>query len=135
IEGERIVLTVPVGATLEQRRRVLELWYREEFRQAIETVRWSLQAEVGREAAAVSVRWMKTRWGSCNTRTRRINLNLELVKRLPAYFQATFIHELCHLISTGHGQLFQAQMDRCCPGWRMLRRELRYDPIGQSFWE
>jgi predicted metal-dependent hydrolase len=134
VEAERIVLSVPAGATLAQRKQVLERWYRDEFRRVIEAVRPQLQTEVGREAAAVAVRWMKTRWGSCNLRTRQINLNLELVKRRQDFLQTTFIHELCHLITPGHGPLFQAQMDRCCPGWRLLRRELRYDPIGQSFW-
>ncbi|MDR1431767.1 MAG: M48 family metallopeptidase [Propionibacteriaceae bacterium] len=132
--GERIVLAMPTGATLAQRQKTMEKWYRERFLQEIEAIRPQLQRQVGREAAQVAVRWMKTRWGSCNVRTGRINLNLELVKRERRFLRATFTHELCHLIAPGHGQLFQAQMDRCCPEWRMLRKQSRSVQIGQSFW-
>jgi predicted metal-dependent hydrolase len=41
---------------------------------------------------------MKTKWGSCNAKARRIWLNLELIKKPPACLEYVVVHELTHLL-------------------------------------
>ena len=73
-----------------------------------------------------TVRDMHTRWGSCNTETHHINLSLMLATRSDAELDYVILHELVHTVVPGHGEDFYAMMDRYMPGWRELRKSLRY---------
>lgn len=79
---------------------------------------------VGREPTRISLRVMKTRWGSCTPATGRIRLNLELADMPDRLLEYVLVHELTHLWASGHGPLFQRHMDRYLPDWRERRREI-----------
>lgn len=64
------------------------------------------------------IRRMKSRWGTCNIRARRIWLNLELVRMPPAVIDLVIVHELAHLIERGHNARFYGIMDVHYPAWR-----------------
>jgi len=74
--------------------------------------------------AAGRVRAMKTRWGSCSTRTASITLNLALARYERRALVYVILHELTHLWVRGHGAVFHARMDRYLPDWRDVRRVL-----------
>ena len=67
---------------------------------------------------------MKTRWGTCNTATRKIWLNLQLAKQPPVCLDYVIAHELTHLRYPGHGQDFQAFLTRAMPNWPEVRKAL-----------
>ncbi len=79
---------------------------------------------IGKAPSAVSLRYMKTRWGSCTPQTRRIRLNLRLASMPERFLEYVVVHELTHLHVGGHGAAFQHRMDEYLPNWRTLRREL-----------
>lgn len=81
-------------------------------------------AIVGKAPTNISLRPMKTRWGSCTPRTGRIRLNLELADLPEQFLEYVLVHELTHLRASGHGVQFQRLMDRYLPSWRQLRGEL-----------
>jgi hypothetical protein len=85
--------------------------------------RW--QPLVGRRASGFSVRDMKTRWGSCNTRTGHLNFNLKLLDLPQECLDYVVVHELCHLWVNGHSKAFWTHVERVYPGWRRVRKELR----------
>jgi len=72
----------------------------------------------------VTVRRMTSRWGTCNTQTRRITLNLELAQRDADLLEYVIVHELAHLVERGHNARFYAVMDAHLPDWRLRRRLL-----------
>jgi predicted metal-dependent hydrolase len=72
----------------------------------------------------VTIRRMTSRWGTCNTQTKRITLNLELAQRDGALLEYVIVHELAHLIERGHNARFYAVMDAYMPDWRLRRRVL-----------
>jgi len=72
----------------------------------------------------IGLRHMKTRWGTCNTRTHRVCFNLELARRSPEALEYVVAHELTHLRVPGHGKRFYALMDEVMPDWREQRRAL-----------
>jgi len=72
----------------------------------------------------LAFRRMTTRWGTCNTRTKRITLNLELGRRDPQLLEYLVVHELAHLIEASHNARFYAVMDAHLPDWRIRRRVL-----------
>jgi predicted metal-dependent hydrolase len=75
---------------------------------------------------------MKTRWGSCNPKARRIWLNLELVKRPIHSLEYVVVHELTHLIERRHGERFKTLMDQHMPQWRSHRAELNSEPLARE---
>jgi predicted metal-dependent hydrolase len=84
--------------------------------------RWT--AVVGRSPSHISLRVMKTRWGSCTPATGRIRLNLELADMPDRLLEYVLVHELTHLRASGHGPLFQRYMDAYLPDWCDRRREI-----------
>lgn len=74
----------------------------------------------------ISLRHMKTRWGTCNTRTHRVCFNLELARRSPEALEYVVAHELAHLRVPGHNPRFYALLDEVMPDWRERRRALHW---------
>jgi len=66
-------------------------------------------------AVPLSVRWVEnqnSRWGSCTPSDRSIRLSTRL-QGMPAWvIDYVLVHELAHLIETGHGPAFWAWVDR-----------------------
>ena len=73
---------------------------------------------------ALTIRKMKTRWGVCNIKTKRITLNLELIKKDKKYLDYVIVHELSHLIYPNHSKLFWNLVSRLVPNYKILRKEL-----------
>jgi predicted metal-dependent hydrolase len=71
-----------------------------------------------------SLRRMKTRWGTCNYRTRHIRLNTELATKSPHLIEYVVVHEMMHLFVPNHGPRFVALMNEHYPSWREARAEL-----------
>lgn len=104
--------------TEDHAQRQLQSWYRARLRQVLDerVPHWS--TIVGRTPDFVGIKRMKTRWGSCNPRARRIWLNLELVRMPPGCIDHVLVHELCHLHERHHNRRFYALMDQFLPDWR-----------------
>ncbi|WP_084077686.1 M48 family metallopeptidase [Demequina sp. NBRC 110057] len=73
----------------------------------------------------VTIKVMSTRWGSCNARLHKINLNVELARRGTDALEYVLVHELAHLFHQNHGPGFYALMDEMLPDWRARRKALR----------
>lgn len=133
--GAAIELHVARGAGLRERERVLHEWYRRQLKALVPPLLAKWQPRLGVEAREWGVKRMKTRWGSCNPRARRIWLNLELAKKPPHCLEYVLVHELAHLIERGHGARFVGIMDQLMPSWRAYRRELNAAPLAHENWE
>lgn len=124
LEGDSLVLQVRPGATVEKKQAVLGAWHgREVVRVAGGLVdRWA--PAMGVEVAKLSARRMRTRWGSCSTRSAHVRLSTELARRRPELLEYVVVHELAHLIEASHGPRFYRVMDRFLPDWQARRAEL-----------
>ncbi len=78
----------------------------------------------GFSPAALSVRSMKRRWGSCSSKGK-ITLNSELVKLDERYLEYVILHELCHLRHHNHSQAYYKLLSEVFPDWKETRKELR----------
>ncbi len=89
-----------------------------------------LSALSGLPHNGVTLRAMRTRWGSCSSRNT-ISLNIYLME-LPEHLRDfVLLHELCHTVHHDHSARFHALLDRLCGGReRALNRELRRYTIG-----
>ncbi len=105
--------------------RALDRLYRSELRRELQRCQHDWERAVGRAAASIKLRRMTSRWGTCNTKTKAITLNVTLAEWPGWALEYVLVHELVHLLEPGHGPRFQAHMSRVLPDWRDRRRDLR----------
>jgi len=72
------------------------------------------------ERSLISIRIMKTRWGSCNTKNK-ITLNRELIKMPLRCIDYVIIHEICHLIYRNHDSAFYNLLTSILPDWKQRK--------------
>lgn len=128
-------LSVRPGSDVSARESVLARWYRERLRELLPPLLSKWEERVGRRAAEVRIKKMKTRWGSCNALARRIWLNLELAKKPPQCLEYILVHELVHLRVREHDERFRRLMDGLMPGWQRIRDELNQAPLAHEEWQ
>lgn len=124
-----LVLTSPETPSEETVLGMVDGWYR---KQALGIVKERsiachglLQGE-GIPLPTITIRPMKTRWGSYSYRTGRITLNLNLVKAPLACLDYVIIHELCHIKVRHHGPDFWRMVARYRPDFLSERRLLKH---------
>lgn len=122
--GQEIVLSVHPEDDTSQRESLLNDFYREALSNQIAARLPLWEARTGLHPSAWQIKNMKTRWGTCNTATRKIWLNLQLAKQPPVCLDYAIAHELTHLRYPGHGQDFQAFLTRAMPNWPEVRKTL-----------
>ena len=122
--GQEIVLSVHPEDDTSQRESLLNDFYREALSERIAARLPLWEARTGLHPSAWQIKNMKTRWGTCNTATRKIWLNLQLAKQPPVCLDYVIAHELTHLRYPGHGQDFQAFLTRAMPNWPEVRKAL-----------
>ena len=79
---------------------------------------------IGVEANEVRIKNMRTKWGTCNIRDKRIWLNLQLAKKSVKCVEYVVVHELIHLLEPRHNARFYAYMDKFLPDWKTRKQEL-----------
>lgn len=125
IDGHKnINLYVREGATRERREKVMTEWYRKQLKSQIPPYIEKWEKRMGVKVDSWGVKLMKTRWGTCNPKARRIWVNLELAKKSPQCLEYIIVHEMVHLLERLHNDKFIAYMDRFLPNWRSVKQEL-----------
>ena len=128
LTADCLIITSPEGLDEEQVRKLIDSWYRKQaleiFMSRALECQQRLKAE-GIPLPPIVIRPMKTRWGSYSYRTRRINLNLNLIKAPLACLDYVIIHELCHVNVRHHGPGFWKLVERYVPDYLDLRKRLR----------
>ena len=113
-----INLTVRPGSKREKRQSVLNEWYRAELKREIPKLIEKWEVPMGVRVNEFGVKRMKTRWGTCNIRAKRIWLSLELAKKDPKCLEYVVVHEMVHLLERLHSKRFYRLMDQFLPDWR-----------------
>jgi predicted metal-dependent hydrolase len=124
-KGDTLELTVRSDADADAKKKALDAWYRAELYEAAGAMLPPIERTVGRRAGELRVRDMKTRWGTCNTKTGNITLNLRLAEKPAECLRYVITHELCHLHETGHTERFWRRMDEYYPDWKRARKLLK----------
>lgn len=127
--GHWLDLYVSPNSTVENRRKVIEDFYRSELKIALDEllVEWQKRLQV--KMNAYGIRKMKTKWGSCNTDAARTLFNLELAKKPYECLEYIVVHELVHLLVRTHNDEFKALMDLHVPDWKQRKALLKDQPL------
>ena len=127
-------LYVRPGATEEKREEVLRDWYRQQLKADIPRLLAKWEKKIDVKATDWGVKQMRTKWGSCNIKAKRIWLNLELAKKPTVCLEYIIAHELVHLLERNHNARFIGFMDRFMPNWRQHKEVLNRLPVRREEW-
>ena len=124
VEPGFLVLRVRPGMAREARAKVVAAWQRRLLLEAASALVATWEPRLAVRVRGLSVRQMKTKWGSCTPRAGTIRLNTELVRRPRDLLEYIVVHELLHLLEPSHGPRFRRLLDQHLPAWRELRDRL-----------
>lgn len=134
VDGDRLLLYMPVGSDQAARTNAVQRWQRSELRRSVPPLIEHWEPLVGRSVPQWGIKRMKTKWGSCNRNTGRIWINLELAKKHPHSLEYVVVHEMAHLLEPNHGQRFAKLMDSLMADWRARRDALNSAPLADEAW-
>lgn len=98
---------------------------RERLRLAAHALLPNWEARLGVRCSRLTVRRMRSRWGSCSPQSGAIRLSTELLRHPPDCLEYVLVHELVHLLEPSHNARFRGFMDQFLPDWRARRQRLR----------
>ena len=124
LSGNEAILTVRKESTASQREAFVNEWYRAQLKEKIEIYLPKWENITGLRCDSWQTKYMTTRWGTCNTNTRKIWLNLQLAKKPIECLEYVILHELAHLKVRNHSKDFVAIMDQYMPYWRETKKML-----------
>lgn len=124
IDGNTIQLGMKESSTVEQR----EKYFREECRKVLVSKldilipKW--EEKTGLYCDTYKTKYMTTRWGTCNSKAKRIWINLQMVEKPIECLEYIILHELVHLKVPNHGRDFIEAMNKYMPEWKEKRNLL-----------
>lgn len=124
LNGNEAALTVRKESTARQREAFVNEWYRDLLKEKISIYLPKWEQITGLYCDSWQTKYMTTRWGTCNTNTRKIWFNLQLAKKPIECLEYVILHELAHLKVKNHGKDFIAILDMYMPYWRETKKLL-----------
>ena len=124
-EGQ-VFLYLPPEATLAmpETKTILAEILRHEAKQYLPQRTRALAAQHGIPINKVTVKNVRTRWGSCSNRGN-INLSLHLMLLPDAWIDYVITHELAHIKHPNHSPAFWAHLEALMPGAKAIDQALK----------
>ena len=124
LSGNEAILTVRKESTASQREAFVNEWYRELLKEQIAKLLPKWEEKTGLYCSSWQTKYMITKWGTCNTSTKKLWFNLQLAKKPIECLEYVILHELAHLKVKNHNSDFIAILDNHMPFWRETRKLL-----------
>ena len=126
IKEGKIILTVisNIFENSDEKKKVMEKWYFENAQKVFVNAIQKWLEILDESIEKLSIKPMKSRWGSCNHVKRYINLNTELIKRTQFEIEYVVLHELTHLKYPNHGKGFYRYIENYMPNYKMAEKML-----------
>ena len=135
LRHDTMVLHIRPDTNEERRQAILAEWHREKLTEAVPPLLAKWEPLMGVRVENFFLQKMKTKWGSCNYRSKNIRLNTELAQKPPECLEYIVVHEMAHLLEPSHNSRFTAFMDRFMPQWRQYREMLNKLPLVSQEWD
>jgi len=124
LSGDKAILTVRKESSVKQREAFVREWYRSILKSEIEKYLPKWEEKTGLYCNGWQTKYMTTRWGTCNTKTKKLWFNVQLAKKPIVCIEYIILHELAHLKVNNHGSGFVAILDNYMPCWRETKKKL-----------
>lgn len=131
-EGKTIHICCRMPDDQDQVKRLFENWWRKQAKRIIEDrVRYwyPIIEKYGIEKPKMSIRKMKTLWGSCSVNRHVITINFYLIKARMPYIDYVVLHELVHFLYPNHSKHFYAFLSNQMPDWKERKTVLDQDVV------
>ena len=117
-------MCVRPGTTEEKRQALLRSFYKIKLQEQLYKFvnKWLQLME--EDEVEWSIRTMKTKWGSCCPKKRKILFNLELGRVPLSCVEYVVVHELIHLKERHHNKNFKVLMSQYLPDWEKIKEKL-----------
>jgi len=129
-DRESLLVTVRDKNDPTRARKLVQGWYRQRAQELFSdrVAVWFPHFErFGVQQPRVTVRVMRSRWGSC-TAQGQVTFNLKLLMVPRQLIDYVIVHELCHLVEHNHSHAFYNLLSRILPDWQERREKLEeYD--------
>ena len=112
LDHKHIHLHIRPNTKLEKKRTIIDEWYRAELKKIIPKLIAKWEKKVGVKSNEFGIKKMRTKWGTCNTRAKRIWLNLELAKKPKECVEYIIVHDLVHILERSHKPRFVILLDQ-----------------------
>lgn len=119
------------GLTPKDLQTRIDQLYASEVTAALRDMVRAYEIAMGVTVARISVRSMKTRWGSCTPKSGAVRIARELATYPVECLDMVVAHELVHLLEPSHNQRFHALLDTYCPNNRALSQRLKQPPLNK----
>ena len=121
--NELIIQVVDLSNTLAIKKKVMQ-WYRREAERLFAECVAHFSPLMSVSPREIKLSSARSQWGSC-TSQGVVRLNWQLVTMPLHLIDYVVVHELAHLLEMNHSAAFWAVVERVCPDYAALRRELR----------
>jgi len=75
----------------------------------------------------ISLKLVNSKWGHC-TFDNKIMLNLKLLNAPIEILDYVILHEIAHIKHKNHSQTYWREVQRFCPNYKLLRKQLKTNP-------
>jgi hypothetical protein len=134
LENSTLILYVRPHTSTENRQRIINKWYRDQLKLVLPELIEKWERKMNVKVHEFRIKKMKTKWGSCNCKVKRIWLNLELAIKPPECVEYVVVHEMVHLLERKHTDRFTAYMNKYLPKWRLYKDELNGLSVKHEKW-
>ncbi|MDY6903570.1 MAG: SprT family zinc-dependent metalloprotease [Thermodesulfobacteriota bacterium] len=126
LKGGYFYVTVNGNASAGAVKQQMDRWYGDKAREWLSALlndHLPAFERMGLPAPGLSIRQMKTRWGSLSARGT-MTLNLDLIRAPRACIAYVIVHELCHLVHRRHDAAFYKLLEKHMPDWEKRKHRL-----------
>lgn len=128
VQAGEMVFAVKPGSKRNERELLFLNWLKSEaevlFPEALERMH-HLVKNYSIPKPIITIRAMKTRWGSCSWKKGRISLNVFLLYYPPECLDYVVLHELAHFKHQRHDQKFYDFLGKLMPDWHVRKKMLK----------
>lgn len=122
LEEDKIILFTKYKDNSEAKREIMNSWYREEGRKVFIPILEKYLSITNKKIEKVTIKTLKSNWGSCNYRKGFINLNSEMMKRDIRFIEYVILHEIAHLEHPNHSKNFYNYIEQFMPDWKLRKK-------------
>jgi len=121
-----VYLTCPDDCPYGSKEKYMREWYRSILKGILPDMFEKWENITDLHCSEWQTKYMKSRWGTCNHRTKKIWLNVRLAEKPVECIEYVVLHELAHTAVPDHGPRFKALLDRYMPDWEERKKILNY---------
>lgn len=106
LQSRILRMTVTPRMSRKQREGLMDEWYRARMKEIVPRLLEKYHALMPVRCETWGIKKMRTKWGTCNTRTKKVWISLMLAKKPLSEIEHVVVHELVHLMERKHSKRF-----------------------------